>query len=203
MSHLTDFLISHLERIHGEEVTRLEFQLTADDFFIHTRVTINLDFVDGSLNSFDDADFEVDGVAIHIHFSWFHLNEDITLVVVGILHSVIIFFQTLLDVLLVIHIAFFHAEHSAQSFRIVDGVSHPVDVANIVALSFIDVDIHIHEVLASRHHAVCHNLCVAITELVILLNDALFVLGIFLVNEFLSLEQTLETLFVGFLQQTA
>ena len=203
VSHLTDFLISHLEGIHGEEVARLEFQLTADDFFIHTRVTINLDFVDGCLNSFDDADFEVDGVAIHIHFNRFHLNEDITLVVVGILHSVVIFFQTLLDVLLVIDIAFFHAEHSVQSFRIVDGVSHPVDVANIVALSFIDVDIHIHEVLACRHHAVCHNLCVAITELVIFLNDALFVLGIFLFNELLGLEQTLETLFVGFLQQTA
>ena len=86
MSHLCNFHVCLFEGIHGEEVTGFQQELTTHNFLVHTGVTINLDFVDSTLDALGNTDFEVDGVAIHIYFHTVDLIEDITLVEVAVGH---------------------------------------------------------------------------------------------------------------------
>ena len=120
MSHLCYFLVRHLEGIHREEVARLQFQFTTHHFFIYSGVTVNLYLVDGSLNTFCDTYLKVDTVAIYIYFDRVDLIEHITFIIIEVGNCIVVFVQTFLDVLLVIHITTFHLEYSVQ----LSGVIH-------------------------------------------------------------------------------
>ena len=68
-----------------------------------------------SLRSLCYAHLQIDRVAINIDFSRFDTREHITIIIVEVRNSVIIFIQALTQYLLVIYIALLHAE---QCFEI-------------------------------------------------------------------------------------
>ena len=78
VSHLLDFT-------HG---THQEF--TAYYVFIQTVVTVDADFIDGSLATFVDTHFQVDGVAHDVYFHRFEAVEQITVVVVKVTDGIVI-----------------------------------------------------------------------------------------------------------------
>ena len=60
-------------------------------------------------------------------FNWHNLREEVTLVEIEVRHCIVVGAQTLVEFLLVIHLAFFHAKHIFEIFGWIYGVAHPVD----------------------------------------------------------------------------
>ena len=98
MSHLTYLLICSLESIHREEVTWFELQFATYNLLIYTGVTVNLDFIDSSLLTFVDADFEVNRVSLLTYFIRRYIVEHVTFVVVQVSYREVIGIQTLADI---------------------------------------------------------------------------------------------------------
>ena len=203
MSHLCNAHCRLFKGVHAEEVARFERQLTAYYLLIYTGVTINLDFVDAGLNTLRDADFEVNGVTVHIHFHFLHSVEHVTLVEVAVGNRLVVRVQTFSNVRLVIDITSLHLQHSVEVFRLIERVAHPVDIADIVLVALVDMEENIHQIITHIDHAVGIDIGITITEFVVLLDDAVFVLFKLLSNKLLGFEETLEALLVGLLQETA
>ena len=203
MAHLSDVLVRLLEGVHREEVARLERQFAADDIFIDAGVAVDFNLVDAGLCSLEDANLKVDRVAFLAHFDGLDAVEHVTVVVVIVRHSVIVFLQALLDVLHVVHVALLHAQHVVEGVCRVDGVAHPRDVAHIVFLALVEMDEDIDGVVAEVHYAVGHNLSVAVAEFVVLLDDALLVFLVFFGGELLGSEDVGELVLVRLLEKSA
>ena len=203
MSHLLDFLRTHLICVHAKEVAWFEFEFTTHNVLIHAAVTVNLDSVDCSLLSFRHSDFKIHRVAVNIHFYRLYAVEHISVIIIMVSNSVFVCVQTFSYVLLVVDVTLVHAKHSVESLGAIDGVAHPTDIAHIIALSFIDVEIHVNCVVAVINYTVRFNNGVSVSQFVIFLYDAVLVLVIVLCDELLSLEQTLEALLISLLQETS
>ena len=203
VSHLSKVLVGLLEGIHGEEVTWLEGEFTANDIFINSCIAVDLDLVDRGLDTFHDAYLQVDGVVFFTHFYRVDTVEDVTLVVVVVADSVFVALKAAVDVFGVIDIAFLHAEQSVELVGGIDSVADPADVAYIVFLTFVDVDVDVNKVVAEVHHAVADDLGITITHFVIFLDDALLVFLVFLGDEFLGSHEVDQLVLMGFLEQTA
>ena len=128
------------------------------------------------LLSFHDAHLKVDGVADDVNLGRLQVVEQVTVVPISIAHGIIVLRQTLVQILLVIHIALFHVEQTAQIVGSINGVAHPRDVAQVVFLTFIHLNIYVDVLVIHVPDAVFQNLEVAITILVVLLDKVFLVL---------------------------
>ncbi len=90
MSHLLDFTHGTHQVFTAEEFARTGTEFTAYYVFIQTVVTVDADFIDGSLAAFVDTHFQVDGVAHDVYFHRFEAVEQITVVVVKVTDGIVI-----------------------------------------------------------------------------------------------------------------
>ena len=118
-------------------------------------------------------------------------------------NCVVVFVQTFLDVLLVVHVASIHLQYAVQLVGVIYRVAHPLDVSHVVAVAFFNTQIDVNGVVAIVNYAVLNDDCIAESEFVVFLNHPLLILCIALGNEFLCFEQTLETHLVCLLQKSA
>ena len=143
VSHRGQFASRTHQGFLVEEVARLRTQLTAHYILVETVVTIDAHTADVSLLSFEDTHLQVDGVAHDVHFRRLQVIEKITVVPIVVAHGIIVFRQSLVHQLLVIHIAFDHAQLPRKQLGTVNRVTHPCDVTDEVFLSLIHLNIYI------------------------------------------------------------
>ena len=162
-------------------------------------VSDDIYLIDGCGFAFVHTHFKVDGVILHIHFDRLDIEEQVTAVGIEFADRVIIVGQTVIEGLEVIYITGFDAQSSIQQFVRIDGVSHPFDRTDIVLVSFADrqIDIDARRVFGVRHHAVRHDICVAITIFVVFLNNRQFVFFVLFGYEFLGTEEVDDIVIVG------
>ena len=152
------------------------------------------------MGAFDDAHFQGDAVAFHVAFDGHEVVEQITAVHVDVGHSVVVLTQTRVHERLIVDLARFHAENLTEHLGGVDGVAHPGDVADVVALTLVDGDIHVDAVVGVLHHAVGHDASVAVAQLVVFFQDTVEVIAIVGVYELLLPEEVADVaVFVGLL----
>ena len=115
VSHRSKFTSRTHQSILREKVAWLGTKFTAHYVFVKTGITIDTYMAQISLRSLCYAHLQIDRIAINIDFSRFDTREHITIIIVEVRNSVIIFIQALTQYLLVIYIALLHAE---QCFEI-------------------------------------------------------------------------------------
>ena len=203
--------VSHLHQsAHGvdelltiEEVAWTHIQFTTHHILIHAVVTTDNDLVDGGLLTFHDTHLKVDGVIVYVHLHRVEGVEQIAVIIIKVANSIIVAHQSLIKQLLVIHIALLHAQQVFQLSRRIDGVSHPRYIAQVVFLTFIHVNIHVHRSLVERRHAIFHNHGITIAQLVVLVDDELLISLEVLIRELLGTEDIHQLiLLVGLLHHT-
>ena len=85
----------------------------------------------------------------------------------------------------------------------IDGVTHPADVAEVVFVTLVDSHIYIYAcgVIGCGAHAIGYDIGVAVTDLVVFLNDSFLILLILLGHEFLGAEEVDDVVVIGFLHR--
>ena len=175
VSHGSYFTRTSLQGILGKEVARLGTQLASDDVLVQTVVTHDAYAADMSLRALLNAHFQVDAVADDVHFGRLQVVEQVTVVPVEVAHGVVVLRESLVHVLLVVDVAFLHAQHIGQMVGVVDGVSHPSDVPQIVFLPLVHLYIYIDVLVVEVPDAVFQNGGIAVSVLVVFVNQVLFV----------------------------
>ena len=124
-----------------------------------------------------DADFQVDRVAHDVHLGRLHLREHITVVIVDVAHGILVAVarNALVDVLLVVDVALLHVQDGVQLVGVINGVSHPRDVADVVFLAFVHLHVDVHVLVVLVPHAVFQNHGVTIAMLVVFIQQVLLV----------------------------
>ena len=140
---------------------------------------------DVSLLVFGYTHFEVDRVAYDIHLCRVEAIEQITIVPIVVAHGILILRESFVQLLLVIYVTGLHTKQSVEVVTRDDGVAHPCDIADIVFLSFVDLDIEVDMVLINVPHTILQNSHVAKAQLVILVDKVLFGGLVSLIGEFL------------------
>ena len=170
---------------------------------VHARVSYNIDFINSSRFSLVHTHFKIDRVILYINLHGFHIEEEIAAVCVQFAHSVVIRLEPFIESLEIIHISGFDTEGGIQQFVGIDGISDPFDRAYVVFVSLAESDIHINPVwvLGVRHYAVRNDVCVAVTILVVFVNDGLFVFFVFGGDEFLGAEEVDDMVVIRFLHR--
>ena len=182
-----------------EQVARAHAQFAANHLFVEAVVTVNHHLVDGSLFAFEHAHFQCDGVAFNLTFNRNELVEQITVVHVKVGNCVVVLLSAFVEQFLVVYIAFFNAEHIVEYASGIHGVAHPVDVADVVFLAFVDSEIDVDGLFVVVHHAVLHDDGIAVAFFVIFVDDELLVGFKIVGHEFLLAEEANKVaLFVGF-----
>ncbi len=109
---------------------------------------------DVRLRSFLYAHLEVDRVSHYIYLHWLQVVEQITVIPISITNSILVFSQTLVKQFLVIHITLLHAEQSREVIRSIYRIAYPCDVADIVFLSFIQLEVNINVLVVIRRNTI-------------------------------------------------
>ena len=130
---------------------------------------------DVSLSAFDNPHLKVDRVAHDVDLGRLQVVEQVTAVPVLVAHGVLVFRQSLVHQLLVVHVALLHAEDAAQIVGREHRIAHPCYVADVVFLAFIHLYEYVDVLGVYVPHAVAHDVCVAVTQLVILVDKVLLV----------------------------
>ena len=183
ITHLGYLTIRTHQRLLGEEVTRLGTQLTTYHFLVQTVVTIDVHLIQVGLRTFLYAHLQIDAVTHDVNLSRLDLREHITIIIIVVAHSIIIFLQALFYQLLVVHIAFLHAEDIVQTSNVtysiggIDGVSYPGDVADIVFVALVNLHKDVHVLVVLAPDRVLDDGSIAETQLVVFLQQLL--LGLF------------------------
>ena len=175
-----------------EQVAGLRAELTAHHLFIETVVTIDADTVEVGLRTFRHAHLYIDGVVVDIDFYGLNVREHVTVVVIVVTSGIIVIFQTLVDVLLVIHVTLLHAQHGIQVVGGHHGVTYPGDVADIILVTFVELHIHIYMLVVVVADRVNEDGGIAESQLIVFLDEGLLGFLIALVGELLRLEKTRE-----------
>ena len=190
MSCLGDFTCRAHKCLLVEQFTGAHTQLAAHHLLIEAVVTVDYHLVDTRLRTLDDVHFEVDRVGVNVLLNRHEVEEEVAIVHVEVGNGIIVFGGTLVEELLVVHVARLDTEDIVEHIRGVDGVSHPVDARDIVFLSFLNLEIHIHLVVIVVYHAVAENLGIAVAKLVVFVDDELLV-GLVVVGDKLLLAEKL------------
>ena len=104
---------------------------------------------------------------------------------------------------MVVYISLFHPEQVVQLFRWIERVTYPGDIAQVVFITFIYLDVNVYCFVIKWGNTVFDDHCVTVSQFVILVDDKLFVFFIFFVDELLGSEQVFQlTFFVGLLHHT-
>ena len=131
--------------------------------------------VDVCLRTLEDTHLEVDRVAHDVYLCRVERVEEVAVVPVVVAYSVLVFGESLVHKLLVVDIALLHAEHGSEVVGVVHGVAHPCDVAHVVLLAFVYLHAHTDVFLVHVPHCVANDVCVAVAQLVVLLDELLLV----------------------------
>ena len=188
-SHGGDLTDRTLQGFLVEQVTGLCAELTAHHLFVEAVVTIDADTVEVGLRTFRHTHLHIDGVVVDIDFHGLDVREHVTVVVIVVTSGIIVFFQTLVHVLLVIHVTFLHAQHGIQVVGGYHGVSHPGDVTDIVFVTFVEFHIDIHVLVVVGADGVNEDGGIAESQLVVFLDKGLLGFLIAFVGELLRLEE--------------
>ena len=82
VSHLLNFTQRTHQVFFAEQLSRTNTKFPANNVFIQTVITTDLDLIDSSLTAFIDSHFEVDRVAYDIYFYRVEVIEQVTVVVI-------------------------------------------------------------------------------------------------------------------------
>ena len=171
------------EVLLGEEFAGLYAEVAAHHLLIKAVVAGDCYLVDASLRTLHHAQLQVYGVAVDVLLDGHDVEEEIALVHVGRRYGILVLCQTLVEVFLIVHIARLHVEEVVELVCVVDGVAHPGDVGEIIAVTLLKGDEHINLVFVPRRHGVFQNLGVAVAQFVVFLNYALKVVAVVLLYE--------------------
>ena len=147
---------------------------------------------DMSLCTLLDTHLQVDAVANDVDLGGLQLIEQVTVVPIVVADGILIFRQALLHQLLVVDIAFLHAQGSVQVVGGYHGVTHPGDVTDIVFLTLIDLHIDVDVLLVHRPYRVFQNGGVTVAQFVIFVNERRLGLFIAFRGKLLGLEHVLQ-----------
>ena len=149
-----------------------------------------------SLASFLNAHFQVDRVSHHIHLNRVQAVEHVTIVVIKVTNGIVIAGKTLVHERLVVNIATLHLQDTIQEVRVIDRVTHPRHIAQVIFFTLINVEVNIHMLIVDGFNAVGSNQSIAITPRVELFGQQVFILSIFFGQELFRAEHIHKTLFV-------
>ena len=144
------------------------------------------------LRTLGDAHLQVDGVTHDIHLRWIDAGEHITIVVIVVAHSIVIFAKTLVHEFLVVYIATLHAKHGIQIIGIDHGITYPRDVTQVVFFALVNLHIDIHMFVVNIPHGVLNDGSVTESQFVVFLQKRLLGLFIAFGSELLGLEHVTE-----------
>ena len=199
--HRSDFTIRTFQSLFAEQVAGFGTQFPTHHALVHTVVTADGNMTYRSLRSLGNTEFQVNRVAVDIHFHRIQPIEHISVIIIKITHGIFIGRRTLLQFRLVIHIAFLHAEQVIQGCRGINRIAHPFYIAEIIPLTFFHLHVHIHRLLIMRRHTVFQNHGITISQLVILLYQVFLVFLVLFLYKFLRTEPTAGTsFFIGLLE---
>ena len=189
VSHLGDLAVGTLHVLLAEQCSGLGPQFAPDDIIIEAVIAVDYHLVDRRLLSLVDTHLKVDRVALDVDLHRVKRVKQITVVVVKVAHGILVGVETLVEFLLIVDIPFLHVEDIVQPICRVECVAHPRDVAQVVLLSLLDLHLDVHRLAVVRCHAVPHYTCVTVAQLVVLVDDELFVLFVLLFDELFGLEE--------------
>ena len=202
MSRLSNLACRAHEVLLGEQVTGTNAQLTTHHLLIQAVVTVDDHLVDAGLFALEHAHFQVNAVPLDFALDGYELIEQVTVVQVQVGNSVIVFLCALGEQLLVIHITLLDTQDLVENDRRIDGVSHPGDVRDVITLALINLEVNVNALPIIGDHAVAHDDSVAVTFLVILVDDELLV-GLIIALDELLLRENLQDvlLLIGLLHR--
>ena len=174
-----------LKGILREKVARLSTQLTAHHFLVETVVTEDAYIADVSLHALADTHLQVDGVSHNVDLSGFQVVEQVTRVPVQVAHCILVFSESLVQERLVVDVTLLHAEHLVEVVGGIDCITHPGNVAEIIALAFVHLDKDVDMILVSIPHGVFQDDGIAETQLVVFLDEVLLISRIAFVSKLL------------------
>ena len=132
-----------------------------------------------------DTHLKVYRVAHHIDFCRVYTIEEVAIVPVEVAYCIFVFLQAFVELFLVIHITFLHAQHTV---KIVGGCHHiacPCDIADIVFLTLVYLQIEVYMLLVVVPHAVHIDGHVAISQFVVFVYEVLLGFLVALVGKLL------------------
>ena len=144
---------------------------------IDTRVSDNLDLIDGRRLTFVHTHLEINRVIRYVHFHRFYIEEQVSAVGVQFAHRIVVSRQTVVEGLKVIDVTRFDTERHIQNLVRINGVTHPLDRTNVVLVTFADghIDIDARRIFGVRYHAIGYDIRVTITVLIVFLYHRLLV----------------------------
>ena len=175
VSHRSQLTHRTHDSILREEVAWLGTKLSTNHILVQTGVTVDTNMTQISLWTFSNSHFQVDRVAIDIHLCRIDVREHITIVVIKVANSIFILIESLVQQLLIIHIALLHTEQCRQIVGRVYGVAHPCHVAEEILLTLIHLQIDVHMLSIVIADTVFQNLGITIAMLIILVDKFLLV----------------------------
>ena len=147
---------------------------------------------------FIDAHLKVDGVADNVDFRRLEIIEEVTVVPVGVAHSVLILRKAFVHVGLVVHVTFLHVEQAGQVIGRIDRIAHPGDVSDVILLALIHFDIDVDMLRVDVPYAVLQDGRITETIFVVLRDEFLLVFRPAFGSELLRLQEAGQ--FSGFMR---
>ena len=188
-----DFTDGTLEVGLAVELARAGEDLPADDALVREVVAVDDDLVQGRLLALDDAHFHIDGVLDDIDLHGRDVEEEVAVVRIEAADGILILLAAAKETVVhrddVINIALLDLEDAVEDVGGIDGIARPGHVAEIVALTFIEVHVDGETVGLDVVDAVTDQAGVAVAALVEGLHHRPAVVGILLLLEFLAVEE--------------
>ncbi len=175
--------------ILGEQVTWSHTQLAPHDLLIQAVVTIDDHLVDACLLAFVHAHLQIDAVAAHLALHGDELVEEVSVVHIQVGDSVVVFLSALVEQFLVVDVTLAESQHIVEHSSGIDGIADPADIVDVVSLALVDGDVNIDSLFVVVDHAVGHDDSIAISLLVVLVNDAVEVLLVVAAHKLLLAEE--------------
>ena len=101
--------------------------------------------------------------------------------------------------LVIVHISFFNAKYSIEIIVGVNCITNPFDVAEIIFFAFVYSDVNTHRFIVEAHHAIGHNVSIAVSDFVIFVDKCNFIFFVFLFYKLFGTEEVSPVPIVCFL----
>ena len=147
---------------------------------------------DVSLCALGDTHLKVDAVADDVHLDRVVVIEQVTIVPIVVANGVLVFREAFLQLLLVVHVTLLHTERAVQPVGGHDGVTHPRDVTQEIALTLIDLYIDIDVLIVDGPHGVFQDGGIAVAQFVVLVDKCRLGFIVTLRSKLLRLEDVAE-----------
>ena len=185
----------------GEKLARAHAQLAAYHFLVELVVAVDHHFVHAGLRTLDHTHLQGDRVALYFLLDRDKLEEQVAVVEVEVRHGVVILGGALVEHLLIVDIAWIHAEIRVEHVGRIDRIAHPGYVADVILASFVDTHEHVDlAVIVFRHGIVC-DARVAVSQFVVFLYQTVQVILKVALHKFLLAEYFQDVaVLVGFLE---